>query len=88
MMHLNGYILRICLITIFITCGAIKNLQAQDNKAEQLLLQQCQSAANETEKVYRLYELINFYYAFNFERKADSLREIQIITAQESGNQS
>lgn len=71
-----------------ITCIPVSSLYAQLNNPEQSLWQQYQQAANDSEKIYRLYPLINYYYAFNSTAKADSLRDIQLITAQESGSQS
>ena len=87
-MRFNDALLRFSLFLFFIITGTVKQLKAQDYATEKSLVQQLRSANSDSEKVYCLYDLINFYYAFNFEKKADSLREIQIITAQESGNQS
>src|SRR5436190_19652115 len=74
----------ICMI-IFL---AVSTVQAQNNNAEESLLKNYQQAGNDSEKVYRLYPLINYYYAFNNEIKADSLRDLQIIHAEESMSQS
>ncbi len=69
-----------------IMCMTVNTLSAQNNSAEQLLLQNYRQAVTDSEKIYQLYPLINFYYAFNYDKKADSLRELQIITAEESGS--
>ena len=60
--------------------------QAQQ-QGDKELLQNYQLATTDAEKVTTLFPLINYYYAFNLENKADSLRELQLISAQESGNE-
>ena len=83
MMRFKSYTLRISIIVLFITFVCGKPLWAQDNKPEQLLLEQYRAATNDSEKVFRLYDLINFYYAYNNEAIADSLREKQLLLADE-----
>lgn len=83
-MRFQSIVLRIAILIFIISGGTAISLHAQENRTEELLLHQIQSASNETEKINRLHELISFYYAFNFETKADSLREIQIIKSKVS----
>ena len=74
---------------IGITCFfSVNDVIAQSNVSEKQLLQQYDEAVTDSEKVFRLNPLISFYYAFNFENKADSLRELQIITAEETRSES
>ena len=87
-MLIRKAILQIAITVLFFNTVDLNPLLAQENDAEQLYIRQYHNATNNAEKVNRLYNLISFYYAFNFENKADSLRELQIITAQESRNQS
>lgn len=81
--HYIFFILKLRYLFCLIGCMTVSELRAQHD-AEQALLQNYKQATTDSEKVYRLYPLINFYYAFNFENKADSLRDMQIIFAQET----
>lgn len=85
-MHYRSYIspLRYLFCVIFCIATGVSRAQQQ---AENLLLQNYEQAKTDSEKVYTLYPLINYYYAFNIVHKADSLRELQLIFAQENGSQ-
>ena len=74
-------------LVCIITCLAVNTARAQNNSAEQLLLQNYLHSATDSEKVYSLHPLLNYYYAFNNEAKADSLRELQLMSAEESRSQ-
>lgn len=69
---------------VLITSLTVNTVQAQNNNTEQLLLQNYHQAKTDSERVYRLYPLIDYHYALNHEYKADSLREIQLIAVEES----
>lgn len=66
---------------------AVIDTHGQTDNAERSLLQQYDRASTDSERVYALYPLINYYYAFNREQKADSLRELQLVSAQESSSE-
>ena len=85
-MHYRSYIspLRYLFCVIFCIATGVSRAQQQ---AENLLLQNYEQAKTDSEKVYTLYPLINYYYAFNIVHTADSLRELQLIFAQENGSQ-
>lgn len=87
-MHNNLFIPRFGYFILVITFLTINKVRAQNNNAEQQLLQKYQGAKTDSEKVYTLCPLIDYHYGFNYEYKADSLRELQLMAAEESRSQS
>ena len=59
---------------------------AQNNHTVKELIKQYDKSATTTEKVYSLQKLIGYYYAFNNENVGDSLRDLQLMIAQESAD--
>lgn len=76
-----------CLLAVFINCAGFNTLIAQNNNEVKELIKKYEQSATTGNKVYNLYKLIDYYYAFNNESRADSLRDLQLMIAQESADQ-
>jgi len=86
--HYNLSILRLGFIISIINLLAVNTVKAQNDNGEQILWQNYQLAKTDSTKIYTLFSLIEYNYAFNNENRADSLRELQLIAAEESRSQS
>ena len=85
-MRYKYFILYICFITVLINCGCLNTVTAQNNNTVLELIKKYEQSAVASDKVYNLYKLIDYYYAFNNESKADSLRDLQLMIAEESAD--
>ncbi len=75
-----------CLVAVIINCVCLNMVIAQNNSTVKALIQKYEQSYTGSEKVYSLNHLISYYYAFNNESKADSLRDLQLIFAEESAD--
>ena len=70
-----------------LNCSYFNTAIAQNNNTVKELFNNYERSGTVSGKVYSLHKLIDYYYAFSNERKADSLREVQLTIAEESADQ-
>ncbi len=86
-MRYKFFILYLSFIAVIINSNCFNTASAQNNSTVNELIKKYETAVSARDKVYGLYDLISYYYAFNNENRADSLRELQLMIAEESADQ-